>query len=267
VAVLSLALGIGLNTAIFTLMNAILLVSLPFPNADRLVAVSSIAPQHPDQLNGVSIPDLFAWKDRVRSFEAFGALNNNAVDFGAEENGMPAERVQGEVATPGLLRALGAGPMLGRLFTESEDAVDHPAPVIVISHRLWMRRFGGAPDIVTRKVLVNGDIASIIGVMPRDFRFTDENSDFLAPLPLNHFQLQRSARFLTCAARLKSGVTIQQAQSEMDAVSRQLAAEFPQCDTIQGKAWTVRLQPIRQFLFGYVNRRFCYCKPRLDSSC
>ena len=254
VAALSLALGIGLNTTIFTLMNAIMLGSLPFPESDRLVAVFSIAPQHPDQLNNVSMPDLFAWKDRVRSFEAFGALNNNAADFGAGENGTPAERVQGEVATPGLLRALGVRPMLGRLFTDEEDAVDHAAPVIVISHRLWMRRFGGAADILTQKVMVSGETTSIIGVMPPDFRFTDENADYLAPLPINHFQLQRSARFLTCAARLKPGVSIQQAQSEMDAVSRQLAAEFPQRDTIQGKAWTVKLQPIRRFLFGFMDR-------------
>jgi len=254
VAALSLAVGIGLNTAIFTLMNAILLGSLPFPEPDRLVGVFSIAPQHQDQLNGVSVPDLFAWKDRVRSFETFGALFNTAVDFGAEENGMPAERVQGEIATAGLLQALGARPVLGRLFTEAEDMVDHPAPVIVISHRLWIQRFGGASDILTRKVLINSEMTSIIGVMPPDFRFTDENANFLAPLPLNHFQLQRSARYLTCAARLKPGVTIQQAQSEMDAVSQQLASEFPQRDTVQGKPWTVQLQPIRQVLFGSINR-------------
>jgi putative ABC transport system permease protein len=69
--------------------------------------------------------------------------------------------------------------MMGRLFTEAEDEVDHPAPVIVISHRLWMRRFGGAKDILDRKVLVNGQLTSIIGVMPPDFRFSDENADYL----------------------------------------------------------------------------------------
>lgn len=254
VAALSLALGIGLNTAIFTLMNTILLGSLPYPDSDRLVEIFSVPPAHLDQLNGASVPDLLAWKERARSFEAIGGLANNAIDFGAEENGVPAERVQGENVTPSLLKALGVQPMMGRLFTEAEDEVDHPAPVILISHRLWMRRFGGDKDILSRKVLVNGESTSIIGVMPPDFRFTDENGDYLAPIPLNHFQLRGSARFLTVAARLNPGVTMQQAQSEMEAISVQLGNEFPARDMDHGKPWTVRMQPIRQALFGFISR-------------
>src|SRR5579871_1367457 len=142
VIVLSLAIGIGLNTAIFTLMNTILLQSLPFRDTDRIVALTSIPPGHPDQPNGLSVPVLFTLKERARTMEAIGALVNNAVDFGAEENGTPAERVQGENVTPGLLQALGQQPLMGRLFTEEEDQVDHPAPVILISYRLWQRRFG-----------------------------------------------------------------------------------------------------------------------------
>ena len=208
VAALSLAVGIGLNTAIFTLMNTILLRSLPYPDADRLVAIFSVSPEHLDQLNGASVPDLFAWKQQSRSFEAMGALTNSAVDFGAEENGVPAGRVVGENVTPGLLQALGAQPLMGRLFTEADDEVDHPAAVILISHRLWVRRFGGDPNILSRKILINGQNTSVIGVMPPDFRFTDESADYLAPIPLNHFQLRGSARFLMVAARLKPGVTM-----------------------------------------------------------
>ncbi len=253
-AVLSLALGIGLNTAIFTLMNTILLGSLPYRDADRLVAIFSIAPQHPDQLNGGSVPDLFAWKERARSFESIGAEFNSGTDFGAQENGLPAELVAGESVTPGLLQTLGAQPLMGRLFTEAEGAVDHAAPVILISHRLWMRRFGGDAGILGRKILINGQNTEIIGVMPPDFRFTDENGEYLAPMQINHFQLQRSARYMNIIARLKPGVTIQQAQSEMESISQQLAKDFPAHDTVQGKPWGVRLQPIRQFLFGTMNR-------------
>jgi len=254
VAVLSLALGIGLNTAIFTLMNAILLGQLPYRDADRLVAIFSVAPQHPEQLNGGSVPDLFAWKERARSFESIGAAFGNGAAFGAQENGLPAELVAGESVTPGLLQTLGVQPMMGRLFTEEEDAVDHAAPVILISHRLWMRRFGGASDIVGRKVLISGQNTEIIGVMPPDFRFNDENGEYLAPMQINHFQLQRSARYMNIAAKLKPGVTIQQAQSELESICQQLAKDFPAHDTIQGKPWGVRLQPIRQFLFGTMNR-------------
>ncbi len=253
-AALSLALGIGLNTAIFTLVNTILLGSLPYRDADRLVMLSSVAPGHPDQLSGASVPDFFAWKERSRSFESVGGLSNSAVDFGAEENGVPAERVEGEFVTPGLLETLGVKPARGRLFTESEDEVDHPARVIVISHRLWMRRFGGESDILNRQVLINGENTSIIGVMPPDFRFTDENGDYLAPLPLNHFQLRGSARFVIVAAKLKRGVSMRQAQSEMDAVAGQLAKDFPERDTDHGKPWTIRLQPVREALFGVMSR-------------
>jgi putative ABC transport system permease protein len=135
VAALSLALGIGLNTAIFTLTHTILLSSLPFYEPDRIMSLMSYPPKHPDQLMGGSIPDLFAWKQQAHSFEAVGCLNNNAYDFGAEENGIAAERIPGEVVTPGLLVALGVQPLIGRLFTEAEDQVDHPASVIIISHR------------------------------------------------------------------------------------------------------------------------------------
>jgi putative ABC transport system permease protein len=254
VIALSLAVGIGLNTAMFTLMNAILLRPLPFPGSGRLVTLASIPPGHPDQPNGVSVPDLFAWREQAHSFDAIGAVVNNAVDFGAEENGHPAERVQGENVTPGLLQALAAQPLIGRLFTDSEDEVDHPAPVLLISHRLWMRRFGGANDILNRKVLVNGVSTAIVGVMPPDFRITDEKGDYLAPIPLNHFQLRGSARFLLAVARLRSGITITQAQSEMDAISSQLAKQFPARETDHGKPWTVRIQTFRDGIFGPIAR-------------
>jgi putative ABC transport system permease protein len=254
IAALSLAVGIGLNTAIFTLTDTILWGSLPYRDADRLVSLSSFAPGHPDQLQGVSIPDLFAWKQRARSFESIGVLNNNAYDFGAEQNGVPAERLTGEVVTPSLLEALGTQPIIGRLFTESEDEVDHPAPVILISYRLWMGRFGGDKDILHRKILVNGAATTVVGVMPRDFRITDETADWLAPIPINHFQLQRSARFTTAFARLKPGVTVEQAQSEMDAIAVQLADQFPDRDMDHGKPWMVRIRTIREAIFGFIGR-------------
>ncbi len=254
VAALSLAVGIGLNTAIFTLVNTILLGSLPWRDPDRLVVISSVAPGHPDQNQGASIPDMLAWKGQARSFEALGAAVANELDFGAAENGMPAEQVEGENITPALLRVLGASPLIGRLFTESEDQVDHAAPVILISYRLWIRRFAGARDIIGRQVLIDGQNTSIIGVMPPDFRFSDERGDYLAPLLINHVQLRGSARFLTVAARLKPGVSIQQAQSEMDGISARLAHEFPIQDSQHGKPWTARVQPIREALFGFINR-------------
>jgi len=254
VAAFSLALGIGLNTAIFTLVNTILIGSLPYRDTDRLVSISSLEPGHRDQGQGVSIPDMLQWKAQAHSFDGYGAVVLSERDLGAQENGMPAERVEGEMVTPGLLPALGATPLMGRYFSESEDEVDNAAPVMLISHRLWVRRFGADKNILGRQILVNGQSTSIIGVLQPDFRLLDENGDYLAPLPINHIQVHASARFLTVIARLRPGVTMQQAQSEMDSISAHLAEKFPVHDTEHGKPWTTRLRPIREELFGFIQR-------------
>src|SRR5579871_285364 len=181
VAVLSLALGIGLNTAIFTLINTILWGSLAFPEPDRIMAIWSVPPGQPDQLNGVSFPDFMAWKDRTRSFETLGAMNPAGHDFGAGENGAPAERIRGEEFSPELLQALGVQPLMGRLLNPDESAIDHPAPVVIISHRLWQRHFDGDKNILHRTVLVDGVKTEIVGVLQPGFLFSDDKAEFIAP--------------------------------------------------------------------------------------
>jgi putative ABC transport system permease protein len=254
VAALSLALGIGVNTAIFTLINTILLGSLPYPEPNRVVAVWTVPPQHPDQVDSVSVPDFMVWKDRNSSFEAMGAMINNVRDFGAEENGFPAERIQGEDLTPGLLQALGVQPLMGRLFLPSEDEVDHPAPVAIVSFRLWQRRFNGDKDILSRTVLLNGVKNDIIGVMAPGFRLTDDDADYWAPMQFNSFQLRGSARFMMVVGRLKRGASMEQAQADMESVAAVLAREAPARDMDHGKPWGVRVQPIREGLFGFMTR-------------
>ncbi|HEV3197481.1 MAG TPA: ABC transporter permease [Bryobacteraceae bacterium] len=254
IAAFSLALGIGVNTAIFTLINTILLGSLPYPEPGRVVAVWTVPPQHPDQLDNVSVPDFMAWKDQNRSFETMGAMVNNVRDFGAEENGFPAERIQGEDLTPGLLQALGVQPLMGRLFQPSEDEVDHPAPVVIISYRLWQRRFNGDTNILNRTVLLNGVKNDIVGVMAPSFRLTDDDADYWAPFRFNSFQLRGSARFMIVVGRLKSGASLQQAQADMESVAGRLAKDFPARDMDHGKPWGVRVQPIREALFGFMTR-------------
>lgn len=208
IAALSLALGIGLNTAIFTLINTILWGSLPYNQADRIAVIWSVPPRHLDQTDYVSIPDYMAFKERNRSFETVGAVSLNVSDFGASENGAPAERIVGEEFSADLLRGLGVQPLMGRLFTAAEDEIDHPAPVILLSYRLWQRRFGGDKDVLNKTVLMNGIKTNIIGVMRPNFRFSDDRPEYIAPLPIIHFQLRGSGRYLLVAGRLKPGVTI-----------------------------------------------------------
>ncbi len=253
VAVLSLALGIGLNTAIFTLINTMLWGPLPWKATDRVAVIWSVPPQHLDQFSNVSIPDFIAFKERNRSFQMLGAMTLNEQDFGASENGILAERIIGEEFSPELLEALGVQPLMGRLFTPAEDEIDHAAPVLVLSYRLWQRRFAGDKDILTRTVLVNGTKTNIIGVMRPDFRFSDDRAEYLAPLAISHFQLRGSARYLTVAGRLKPGVTMQQAQADLEPIARQLSKEFPR-DVEEGKPWSIRVQPVREALFGFMSR-------------
>src|SRR5229473_3803928 len=129
IAVLSLGLGIGANTAIFSLVNTILLGSLSFREPGRLVMIETTPPGHPEQTNGAMVPDYIAWKERSRSFEKLGALSGAGLDLGASENGSPAQRIQGEQFSPAVFRILGVRPILGRTFTDDEDQIDTPAPV------------------------------------------------------------------------------------------------------------------------------------------
>ncbi len=253
VAALSLALGIGLNTAIFTLVNTMLWGSLPYAAEDRVAVIWSVPPRHLDDLEPVSVPDYLAFKERNRSFDVLGAMSPSSHDFGAVENGAPAERIVGEDYTPELLQALGVKPLLGRLFTPAEDQIDHPDPVILITYRLWQRRFGGDPDILSRTVLVDGVKTSIIGVMKPDFLFADDHADFVAPIPINRAQTRGSGRFMIVAGRLKPGVSMAQAQADMEPVARQFAKEYPR-DMEQGRPWTVRVQPVREALFGFMRQ-------------
>jgi len=253
VAAVSLALGIGLNTAIFSLINTMLWGSLPYRAPDRIAVIWSVPPRHPDAIEAVALPDYVAFRERNRSFEMLGAMSSYQADFGAEENGAAAERIQGEEYTPELLQALGVQPLMGRLFTPEEDQIDHPASVVVLSHRLWQRRFGGDKDILSRTVLVNGVKTNIIGVMRPDFVFSDDHAEFLVPILFTHVQLRGTARFLLVAGRLKPGVTLAQAQADVEPIARQLATEYPR-DMDQGKPWMVRVQPVRDALFGFMSR-------------
>src|SRR5262245_26286967 len=132
-AALSLALGIGANTAIFSMLDAIVLQQLSFPDADRLVVPWTVPENVPDNFNGWTVPEYMVLKDQPGPFESIGVLFGAAHDFGAEENAAPAERLVGEQYSPGVFRALGVQPLMGRVFTEEEDPLDTPAPVIVLS--------------------------------------------------------------------------------------------------------------------------------------
>ena len=248
VAALSLAIGIGANTAILGAMDAILRGQLPVSDPDTLVLLRTFPLGNPGQQSQASLPDYLAWKDQNTVFESMGVFLADQRDLGGDHDGTPPERLIGEGVTPGFFQALRAQPILGRLFAESEDQVDNAAPVALISHRLWQRRFGGDPGVLNRQVRMNGAPVTIIGVMPASFHYPIESLDFWAPLAYTRVQLEGSARLFTVTARLKPGITIQQAQSEMDAIAARLAKEYPQ----RHEGWGVRIESLRLAWFGWL---------------
>ncbi|HUS09971.1 MAG TPA: ABC transporter permease, partial [Pyrinomonadaceae bacterium] len=231
VAVVTLALGIGANVAIFSLVNAVLLRPLPYPNADRLVAISENSLRAADI--SVAYPDYLDWRAQQSVFEEMSArMPTGGIITGANE----PERVIGRLVTPSFFATLGVQPMLGRAFTEAENNPGAPS-VIVISHGLWRRQFGGASDAIGKSITYNGEPWTVIGVMPPWFDFygrTNINNDVFTPLGrLNNldFMQDRKSHTVRVTARLKPGVTIEQARAELNAISARMATLYPASNT------------------------------------
>jgi putative ABC transport system permease protein len=249
-AVLSLALGIGANTTIFSLITSSLLANMPYPEPERLVVLWTSRVDRPDQRGGATGANYLAWKEQARSFEAVGASFGFPSNLGASEGGAPAERIQGMRFTASMWTVLDVQPIRGRVFTPDEDRNGSPAPVVLLSHRFWQRRFAGDPQIVGKTVRLDGVETDIIGVMPEGFDFASNESDVFAPAGFTPQQLTSAASFLMVSARLKDGVTMPQAQAEMTALSRGLAQQFPE----RNKDVTVTLQGLRGAVYDDVKR-------------
>ena len=231
IAVITLALGIGACTAVFSVFYAVLLRPLPYPNADRLVALSENSLKSPDI--SVAYPDYLDWRAQQTVFEEMSArMPTGGIFSGASE----PERVIGRYVTASFFSTLGVQPMLGRAFTETESTPG-ASPVMVISHGLWQRQFGGSPDAVGKSVTYNGEPWTIVGVMPSWFDFYGRdniNNDVFTPL--GHltnleFMHERKSHTVRVTARLKPGVSVEQARSELSAIAARLAMQHPSSNT------------------------------------
>jgi putative ABC transport system permease protein len=226
-ATISLALGIGANTMIFSLLDSTLLKPLAFPDPGRLAVISTVPAENPDQPQTSSISTYFAFRARATSFESVGAYNGAACGvgtLGSDQNGVPAEQILGQTLSPSLFRSLGVNPLMGRTFTDDEDQVDNVAPVVIISHGMWQRRFASDPAIVGKTLALNRAKPTVIGVMPADFNFFGDQVEFFLPLCLTGTQVLSRVGGNTIVGRLKPGVSIKEAQAEVDTISAQLAA-------------------------------------------
>ena len=223
-AVLALALGLGANTAIFSLVNAVLLRSLPFRHADRVVEVWEDASRWGFPLAPLAPANFIDWKGRNRVFDGMGALKG---DLYALTGGGTPEQVEGSPVTANLFPLLGVSPVLGRNFTTEEDRPGG-APVVLISYGLWQRRFGADAAIIGREIWLNNEKQIVIGVMPRGVTFP-ERSDIWIPLRLGPRDwAQRDNHYLRVFARLRPGGTLDGAGREMATLAVLSAREHPE---------------------------------------
>ncbi|MEO7724064.1 MAG: ABC transporter permease [Chthoniobacterales bacterium] len=253
VAVITLALGIGANSAIFSVIDAVLLRPLPFPNPDRLTMIWSTAPQRPESDREVhSYPDYLDLRSRNHTFTALAAFTGASAIWG---KGAGSEDVPGLAATADLFEVLGTRPLLGRGFARADER-DGAAQVVVISHAFWQRRFNGDPNIIGKEVTMVDKPYTVTGVMPPGWKFPIQNEaiDFVAPLyplfsgpPPNPID-RRGAHFLGVVGRLKPGISLQTATTDLQTIAGQLARQYP--DSNAGR--TVRAVDLRSDVVGDV---------------
>lgn len=225
VAVLTLALGIGPNTAIFSVVDAVLLRPLPYPDSGQLVSLSE---RGPDWSGGsLSHPNFTDWKTQQSVFEKFGAHSGN--NFTLTGAGEPA-RVAGALMSADVFAALRTQPEIGRVFDEGEDKPG-AEPVAVISHALWQNRFGSDPGILNKSISLNGKPYTVLGVMPGGFEFPYKVDLWLPLGPFSadsNWQMRDNHPGLFGLARLKPGVTLEQARAELDVIAVRLEKEYPE---------------------------------------
>jgi putative ABC transport system permease protein len=234
VAVITLALGIGANTAIFSIVNAVLIKPLPFPEPDRLMYVNSGVSRNagPAQPFAISYPDFFDWRSTAKSFTAIASYHGDSFTLTGLDQPL---HVNGDTVSGDFFSVLGTQPLLGRGFTRDEEKPG--TRVVVLSHQLWQSAFHGDRSIVGRPITMDKQSYTVVGVMPASFAFPLDNDppqlwrtlapDMETTDPKEpSIAAQRGAHFLRAVARLKPGVSAQTAQEEMNVITRNLAAQY-----------------------------------------
>jgi putative ABC transport system permease protein len=249
VAVITLALGVGANTAIFSVVHAVLLQSLPYPDADRLVMVWETKRSNPSLQNVINMGNFFDWKEQNRVFEDMAAFGNTSVNLTGV--GEP-EKIPSQLATTNLFTILGVKPILGRTFAPDEGKPGQPG-VVVISFGLWQRRFGADPRIIGRKLNLDGAETTVIGVMPAGFNWRVNAASITAKMteiwsPWQVEERNRRGRGPMAVARLKPGVSLAQAQAEMSAIHSRIERQYSEFNA----GWGVNLVPLREQFAGKI---------------
>jgi putative ABC transport system permease protein len=244
IAILTLAIGIGANTAIFSFVDAMLLKPLPYPNADRIVRVMEKPPR--GERNGISTLNFLDWQKDNTVFDFMSAQTGDAVTL---TGGSEPVQLRGALVSAGYFKVFGVDAALGRTFLPGEDQLGKHQ-VAVISHTLWMTQFGGDPSIVNRTVLLNNEPHSIIGVLPAASVFDRGFQQIWRPLAFKPSNMTRDFHWMVSFARLKDGVTLAQARANMDAIGKRIEKDFP----ASNEGWGVVVEPYAETLINTQSR-------------
>jgi putative ABC transport system permease protein len=243
--ILTLALGVGASSTIFSLIDTVLLRPLPYPDSARLVAIHEAKPADQFAQTPVAPGRLEDWQRLTRAFDAVaGSAGNSFTDT----TGMVPERLYGADVSPRFFAVIGTPAALGRTFTAQEEEYGGPLSV-VISEGLWRRRFFADPEILGRNLVLGGRSYKVVGVMPPGFQYPSPSTELWLPkqAPPGVLRL-REARFYDCIGRLRPGITLEQARAELAAVQRKLGEQYPKTDA----GWTVVLEPLKDRIVGNV---------------
>ena len=229
VAVIALALGIGLTTIMFSIVYGALVRGLPFDEQEDLIGLAMANLSRGVTRNPITVQDFIELRDRQRSFENIAGYNGTSLNLGVD--GATAVRVRGAQMDPSMFRILRVQPVIGRVFTEEENQPGAPL-VLLIGHQVWQQSFGGSPDVLGRAIRVNGEAATIIGVMPESFGFPDSHNAWL-PLRLAPPPVRRAnGPFIQVLGRLRADVPLETARADLNAIAADIARRFP--DTNKG---------------------------------
>ncbi len=243
VAVITLALGIGGNSAMFSVVNAVLLRPLQYPESDRIVVLEGVNPPKGITQSNMSIPDFADWQSQNQVFEHIAGFIAGGVLL---NNGDETERVHGTAVTADFFSLFRTPSLHGRTL-QADDAQPGREPVAVLSYGLWQRRFGADLNAVGSRVMVSGKSTTIVGVMPPGYDYPVQ-SEIWAPLQLDPAKEARDNRFMSVIARLRPGATVSQAQTQMDTINQRLAQSYNETN----KGWSVRVMKLQERLVGDV---------------
>ena len=244
IAILTLAVGIGANSTIFSAVNALLLKPLPFPELDRVVAIWDKVPSRGVEHNEVAFANYLDWRDQNQSFQQLALYRWWSANL---TGGDSPERIQGFLVTGNFFDVIGTKPIMGRGFYDYENQPGKDA-VAVITHSLWQRRFGGDPNIISKTIALNGIIRTVVGVMPERFNFP-KGAEVYAPLGITpELSRSRQSHSYYVIGRLKPGVSLQAAQSEIDTITSRLEQQYPETNTGLGaNVYPIVKDTVRQY--------------------